>query len=145
MNYIFKGSCLSVFLLLFIFVVGCEDNGDNESNDECQLVVEENFNSADTNGDSIISEEEIEAEIIKDFSDLDADDDGELTENDYSVDTPITSDERAELLYDLNEDGIVTLGEYMEFVDEKIVGPMDSDSDGEITLEEALNFRPNFS
>jgi Ca2+-binding EF-hand superfamily protein len=142
---------VSLLLILFSFVVACDD-GNNDSISEEQQFIKDNFNAADTDGDGVIDEDEIVAEILKDFSDQDVDNDGEITENDHDFENdpeykgvPVTEEERGELIHDLNQDGVVTQEEYVESVREQIVEPMDANNNGEITLEEALNFVPGIN
>jgi len=140
-----------IVLILSVGLAACDDD-DNETINQEEQLIRENFNTADTNGDGLIDQQEIEAEILKDFSDQDVDNDGEITENDHDFENdpeykgvPVTEEERGELIHDLNQDGVVTQEEYEESVREKIVEPMDADNNGEITLEEALNFVPGIN
>ena len=140
-----------IVLILSVGLAACDDD-DNETINQEEQLIRENFNTADTNRDGLIDQQEIEAEILKDFSDQDVDNDGEITENDHDFENdpeykgvPVTEEERGELIHDLNQDGVVTQEEYEESVREKIVEPMDADNNGEITLEEALNFVPGIN
>lgn len=133
-------------LILLGGVAACDNDSDTSFSEQEQLV-RDNFDAADTNGDGVLDENEIEAEILNDFSDMDVDGDGEITENDHDhindpkyQGIPVTAEERSELMYDMNDDEIVTQSEYVESIKELIVNPIDADDNGEITLDEALNF-----
>ncbi|MGI9534228.1 MAG: hypothetical protein ACR2NW_04705 [Thermodesulfobacteriota bacterium] len=151
---------LSLFIFMVLFITlgtsAC-DNDSNENNEGSsteesqtfanQKAIEENFKAADLNGDGVIDEEEIEAELLKDFLDMDVDNDGEITENDHDhindpeyQGIPVTAEERAELVYDLNDDEVVTFDEYNESTRTMIIEKMDINDNGEITLQEAFLF-----
>lgn len=156
---------LTVFLLLFSFAALYGDETDIPPDFDAFL--EEEFDKADENGDGVLNDNEIRAEILNDFNTQDLDfnttiprlhnslimlhenldshfGDGEITHEDHVGDEyfgkPATNDQRAELIHDSDDNGIVSLEEFSNSVNLNVVDVIDLNNNGEITLEEVKNF-----
>jgi len=102
------------------------------------------FEADDENGDGALDADEAAASIASDFTDSDVTGDGVLTLADVqqeldaadggTVDQPLGY----YLAGDADGDDRITREEYVEAVNRDVMTPMDADSDGEVTLEEAL-------
>lgn len=138
---------LIISVISILIVAACDDGNNSELGSltpELRAFLEEKFMDADTSGDGALNNAEIQAEIQKDFDDQDTNEDGVLTELDHVgpeyLGEPVTNDERLELVFDSNQDGVVTFQEYSSRINETIDSDMDSDRDGELTFDEIVNF-----
>lgn len=101
------------------------------------------FDEADTNGDGVIDQAEIDAVADADFDTLDYNGDGAVTIEDIYNDeqgepggATRNPDLSAHLPFDANSDGSITREEYRAYLDAELLAEMDSDGDGQISFEE---------
>ncbi|MCH7519667.1 MAG: hypothetical protein IH964_11675 [Candidatus Dadabacteria bacterium] len=138
------------FVLLFGFISlgaigGCNNDGSSsEPNLQVRALIVAEFTEADINDDGVLSDDEIQGKIKRDFDNADRDKDGELTALDhegpeYNGNT-VTAINRGELVCDSNGDEVVTFEEYSDCTNQNFVEPMDVDKNGVLTLEEVLDF-----
>ncbi len=144
---IYPANVLILFLLIFT-VSACDDN--SNSLVSFRDIVEQEFVESDTNQDGVISGSEIDARIARDFDVMDVDMDGVITASDHVGSEYLTELDgemlefgpanRGELIDDANADNILTFDEYSNAVQNKFVAVADTNQDGQISLDEALEF-----
>ena len=145
-------NALILFLLIFT-VSACDENSNSQVS--FRDTIEQQFIESDTNMDGFISGTEIDTRIAHDFNVMDVDMDGVITAADHIGSEYLTElngemlefgpDNRGELVDDANADNVLTFDEYSNAVQNKYIAVADTNMDGKISLDEALefNFGPN--
>jgi len=147
-NYLMK--CLGLALLLgFISlgaIGGCNNDGSSSDPLSKELIasIEEEFMLADFNDDGVLSDDEIQGKIEREFDVEDRDQDGVLKGEDHKgseyLGNTVTAINRGELVHDSDGDEVVTFEEYSDGINQTFVVIMDVNENGELTLEEILDF-----
>jgi len=139
------------FVLLFGFISlgaigGCNNDGASSDpfSQELLALIVEDFTLADFNDDGVLSDDEIQGKIEREFDVEDRDKDGVLTALDHKgpeyLGNTVTAINRGEIVFDSNGDEVVTFEEYSDGTNQTFVELMDVDENGELTLEEVLDF-----
>ncbi len=137
-----------LILLTFLLAFSACSDDDGASSDpfsqELLALIVEDFTLADFNDDGVLSEDEIQGKIEREFDVEDRDKDGVLTALDHKgpeyLGNTVTAINRGELVFDFNGNGVVTFEEYSDGTNQTFVEPMDVDENGELTLVEVLDF-----
>lgn len=149
---VYLTNALILFLIIFT-VSACDDSPDSQVS--YREIVEREFIESDSNQDGVISVSEIDARITQDFNVMDVNMDGVITADDHVGSEYLTEldgemlefgpDNRGELIDDANADNILTFDEYSNAVQDKFIAVADTNMDGQISMDEALefNFGPN--
>jgi len=137
-----------LILLTFLLAFSACSDDDGASSDpidqELLALIVEDFMLTDFNDDGVLSDDEIQGKIEREFDVEDRDKDGVLTALDHKgpeyLGNTVTAINRGELVFDSNGNEVVTFEEYSDGTNQTFVVLMDVDENGELTLVEVLDF-----
>jgi len=139
---------LCMLLVVSLLLFSCDDNSGSQQS--FRQIVEEEFMESDTDQNGVISGSEIDATIQNDFNRMDINMNGVITATDHVGSEYLTefngealdfdASNRGELNDDTYDDEVLTLEEYSNSVEDNFIDLADSNDDGQISLEEVLDF-----